>query len=141
MQVWPLIITGRSVTETSETGLRARLVCRIAKERDRELERDLDGGALGMKAAPILRHSGHHPLRQRGGTRTAVMLAPFARITGGNVLTHGSVGSGGETRHKLYNELGAGKLDSVYLQSIPTDEAKRAGYFLRRLDAALATLE
>ena len=141
MQVWPLIITGRSVTETSETDLRARLVCRIAKERDRELERDLDGGALGMKAAPILRHSGHHPLRQRGGTRTAVMLAPFARITGGNVLTHGSVGSGGETRHKLYNELGAGKLDSVYLQSIPTDEAKRAGYFLRRLDAALATLE
>jgi hypothetical protein len=60
------------------------LVCRIAKERDRELERDLDGGALGMKAAPILRHSGHHPLRQRGGTRTAVMLAPFARITGGS---------------------------------------------------------
>ena len=59
----------------------------------------------------------------------------------GKVLTADSVGSGGETRHQLYNELGAGKLDSVYFQSIPTDEAKRAGYFLRRLDAALATLE
>src|SRR6478672_1023719 len=93
---------------------------RIAKERDRELERDLDRGALGMKAAPILRYPRHRPLRPRGATRTAIMLAPFARITGGNVLTHGSVGSGGETRHKLYNELGDGKLDSVYLQSIPT---------------------
>ena len=61
--------------------------------------------------------------------------------SGGNVLTADSVGSGGETRHQLHNELGAGKLDSVYFQSIPTDEAKRAGYFLRRLDAALATLE
>ena len=61
--------------------------------------------------------------------------------SGSNVLTAGSVGSGGETRHQLYNQLGAGKLDSVYFQSIPTDEAKRAGYFLRRLDAALATLE
>ena len=50
--------------------------------------------------------------------------------SGGNALTAGSVGSGGETRHQLYNELGAGKLDSVYFQSIPTDEAKRAGYFL-----------
>ena len=61
--------------------------------------------------------------------------------SGGNVLTADSVGSGGETRHQHYNEFGAGKLDSVYFQSIPTDEAKRAGYFLRRLDAALATLE
>ena len=57
------------------------------------------------------------------------MLDLLARITGGNVLTADSVGSGGETRHQHYNELGAGKLDSVYLQSIPADEAKRAGYF------------
>jgi len=62
-------------------------------------------------------------------------------VPGGNVLTADSVGSGGETRHQHYNEFGAGKLDSVYFQSIPTDEAKRAGYFLRGLDAALATLE
>ena len=50
-------------------------------------------------------------------------------------------GSGGEIWRQLYNELGAGKLDSVYFQSVPTDEAKRASYFLWRLDAALATLE
>ena len=61
--------------------------------------------------------------------------------SGGNVLTADSVGSGGETGHQLYNELGGGKLDSVYFKSIPTNEAKRAGYFLRRFDAALATLE
>ena len=51
------------------------------------------------------------------------------------------LGSGRETGRQLYNELGAGKLDSVYFQSVPTDEAKRASYFLWRLDAALATLK
>ena len=75
--------------------------------------------------------------------RSARRAAVDAQIvySGGNIPTADSVGSGGETRHQLYNELGAGKLDSVYFQSIPTDEAKRAGYFLRRSDAALATLE
>jgi superfamily I DNA/RNA helicase len=70
----------------------------------------------------------------RRGRRTIV-------CSGGNVLTASSFGSGGEIGHQLYNELGAGKLDSVDFQSVPTDEAKRAGYFLWRLDAALATLE
>ena len=51
----------------------------------------------------------------------------FAR---GAMCSPPTLGSGGETRHRLYDELGAGKLDSVYFQSIPTDEAKRAGYFL-----------
>ena len=76
----------------------------------------------------------------RAGRRSCAADAQFV-CSGGNVLTADSVGSGGETRHQHYNELGAGKLDSVYFQSIPTDEAKRAGYFLWRLDAALATLE
>jgi hypothetical protein len=57
------------------------------------------------------------------------------------VIVCSGFGSEGEIGHQLYNELGAGKLDSVYFQSVPTDEAKHAGYFLWRLDAALATLE
>jgi hypothetical protein len=61
--------------------------------------------------------------------------------SGGKVLTASFFGSRGEIGHQLYKELGAGKLDSVYFQSVPTDEAKRAGCFLWRLDAALATLE
>jgi hypothetical protein len=52
-----------------------------------------------------------------------------------------SAESGREIGQQLDKELGAGKLDSVYFQSVPTDEAKRASYFLWRLDAALATLE
>ena len=52
-----------------------------------------------------------------------------------------SLGSGGETGHQLHKEFGAGKLDGVDFQSVPTDEAEGAGYGFWRLDAALATLE
>ena len=51
------------------------------------------------------------------------------------------LGSGGEIGHQLYKEFGAGKLDGVDFQSVPTDEAEGAGYGFWRLDAALATLE
>lgn len=50
-------------------------------------------------------------------------------------------GSGGEIGHQLYKKFGAGKLDGVDFQSVPTDEAERAGDGFWRLDAALATLE
>ena len=53
----------------------------------------------------------------------------------------GGLGSGGEIGHQLYKEFGAGKLDGVDFQSVPTDEAEGAGYGFWRLDAALATLE
>ena len=36
-------------------------------------------------------------------------------------------GSGGETGDQLYNELGAGKLDGINFQGVPSDEAKSAG--------------
>ena len=49
--------------------------------------------------------------------------------------------SGGEIGHQLYKEFGAGKLDGVDFQSVPTDEAEGAGYGFWRLEAALATLE
>ena len=52
-----------------------------------------------------------------------------------------SLGSGGEIGHQLYKEFGAGKLDGVDFQSVPTDEAQGAGYGFWRLDAALAALE
>ena len=68
--------------------------------------------------------------RVRRSRKTKLRADAHLFCSGDNVLTANSVGSGGETRHQHYNELGAGKLDSVYFQSIPTDEAKRAGYFL-----------
>ena len=49
--------------------------------------------------------------------------------------------SGGEIGHQLYKEFGAGKLDCVDFQSVPTDEAQGAGYGFRRLDAARAAQE
>jgi hypothetical protein len=49
--------------------------------------------------------------------------------------------SGREIGHQLYSEFGDGKLDGVDFQGVPTDEAKRACYFLWRLEAALATHE
>ena len=49
--------------------------------------------------------------------------------------------SGREIGHKVYKEFRAGKLDSVYLQGVPTDEAKHAGYLLWGLEAALAACE
>jgi hypothetical protein len=50
-------------------------------------------------------------------------------------------GSGGEIGHQLYKEFGAGKLDCVDFQSVPTDEAQGAGYNFWRLDAARAAQE
>jgi len=52
-----------------------------------------------------------------------------------------SLESDREIGHELYKEFGAGKLDSVNLQGVPPDEAKRAGYLLRGLEAALAACE
>jgi len=49
--------------------------------------------------------------------------------------------SGGEIGHQLYKEFGAGKLDCVDFQSVPTDEAQGAGYGFRRSDAARAAQE
>src|SRR5258705_657149 len=49
--------------------------------------------------------------------------------------------SGGEIGHQLYKEFGAGKLDCVDFQSVPTDEAKGAGYGFWRLDATRAAQE
>ena len=49
--------------------------------------------------------------------------------------------SGGEIGHQLYKKFRAGKLDSVNFQGVPTDEAKRAGYLLWGLEAALAARE
>lgn len=49
--------------------------------------------------------------------------------------------SGGEIGHQLYKEFGAGKLDCVDFQSVPTDEAQGAGYGFWRLDAARAAQE
>src|SRR5262245_26516594 len=49
--------------------------------------------------------------------------------------------SGQEVGHQLYKEFRAGKLDSVDFQGVPTDEAKRAGDLLWRLEAALAARE
>ena len=50
-------------------------------------------------------------------------------------------GSGGEIGHELYKEFGAGKLDCVDFQSVPTDEAQGARYGFWRLDAARAAQE
>ena len=49
--------------------------------------------------------------------------------------------SGGEIGHQLYKEFGAGKLDCVDFQSVPTDEAQGAGYGFWRLEAARAAQE
>ena len=49
--------------------------------------------------------------------------------------------SGREIGHQLYKEFRAGKLDSVNFEGVPTDEAKRAGYLLRGLEAALSARE
>ena len=49
--------------------------------------------------------------------------------------------SGGEIGHQLYKEFGAGKLDCVDFQSVPTDEAQGAGYGFWRLDATRAAQE
>ena len=38
------------------------------------------------------------------------------------------LGSGCEIGQQLYKEFGAGKLDRVDFQSVPTDEAQDAGY-------------
>src|SRR5258708_39548014 len=47
--------------------------------------------------------------------------------------------SGGEIGHQLYKEFGAGKLDCVDFQSVPTDEAQGAGYGFWRVDGARGT--
>ena len=46
-----------------------------------------------------------------------------------------------EIGQQLDKEFRAGKLDSVNCQGVPTDEAKRTGYLIWRLEAALATCE
>lgn len=51
------------------------------------------------------------------------------------------LGSGGEIGDQLYDQLGAGKLDSINFQSVPADEAQDAGYRFWGLDAARATPE
>jgi len=51
------------------------------------------------------------------------------------------LGSGCEIGQQLYKEFGAGKLDRVDFQSVPTDEAQDAGYGFWRLDAARAAQE
>jgi len=46
-----------------------------------------------------------------------------------------------EIGQQLDKEFGAGKLDGVNCQGVPTDEAERAGYLLWGLEAALAACE
>ena len=50
-------------------------------------------------------------------------------------------GSGSEAGEQLYNQLGAGKLQSVNLQRVPADEAQRACYGPWGLEAAWPTQE
>jgi hypothetical protein len=102
----------------------AALLQQLAREPDRY-----------RAARPAFDSTASHERARFGGKRAEDSLAAII------VNRPIDFGSGGEIGHQLYNELGASKLDSVYFQGVPTDEAKRASYFLWRLDAALATLE
>ena len=52
-----------------------------------------------------------------------------------------SLESDREIGHELYKEFGAGKLDCVDFQSVPADEAQRAGHGFWGLDAARTAQE
>jgi hypothetical protein len=66
---------------------------------------------------------------------------PVQNISHAKLLCGRVSESRGEIGYQLYKEFGAGKLDGVDFQSVPTDEAEDVGEGFWRLDAALATLE
>src|SRR5258708_38349899 len=70
------------------------------------------------------------PLSLAGGT-----FEPLGRSKARSAVFR----SGGEIGHQLYREFGAGKLDCVDFQSVPTDEAHVAGYGCWRVDGARGT--